>query len=257
MSLPEPYYESPCGRAVLYLGDCLEIAPSLDGVDAVISDPPYGMDWDTKTKRFSGGHNPAQRGAGRNDGRDVEGDDETFDPAPWLDLPRVVLWGSHHYAGMDGQEVVEQALARPMRDKDSSPMPTETREGEIAFTPAPIRVRVWTGTEMVYPSAAEPVALVVEMTGEVEHVYNIQSGHRDVTTCVPMLSTGLQDAEGREVWEGDLAEWMGDVYRVRLNPAAGAILYRDGSSRYRTLWEAGRDGYRVVGNAFEGIRETA
>ncbi len=25
-------------------GDCLSILPTLDGVDAVISDPPYGMD---------------------------------------------------------------------------------------------------------------------------------------------------------------------------------------------------------------------
>ena len=30
------------GNAVLYLGDCLEILPSLPKVDAVITDPPYG-----------------------------------------------------------------------------------------------------------------------------------------------------------------------------------------------------------------------
>ncbi len=31
------------GNATLYLGDCLEILPTLDKVDAVITDPPYGM----------------------------------------------------------------------------------------------------------------------------------------------------------------------------------------------------------------------
>lgn len=31
------------GRATLYLGDCLEILPSLPKVDAVITDPPYGI----------------------------------------------------------------------------------------------------------------------------------------------------------------------------------------------------------------------
>lgn len=31
------------GKATLYLGDCLEILPTLDKVDAVVTDPPYGM----------------------------------------------------------------------------------------------------------------------------------------------------------------------------------------------------------------------
>lgn len=31
------------GAATLYLGDCLEILPTLDAVDAVVTDPPYGM----------------------------------------------------------------------------------------------------------------------------------------------------------------------------------------------------------------------
>jgi len=32
------------GNATLYLGDCLEILPTLPKVDAVITDPPYGID---------------------------------------------------------------------------------------------------------------------------------------------------------------------------------------------------------------------
>jgi DNA modification methylase len=31
------------GRATLYLGDCVEIIPSLGSVDAVVTDPPYGL----------------------------------------------------------------------------------------------------------------------------------------------------------------------------------------------------------------------
>ena len=31
------------GNATLYLGDCLEILPTLEKVDAVITDPPYGI----------------------------------------------------------------------------------------------------------------------------------------------------------------------------------------------------------------------
>ena len=31
------------GDATLYLGDCMEVLPTLDKVDAVITDPPYGI----------------------------------------------------------------------------------------------------------------------------------------------------------------------------------------------------------------------
>ena len=33
------------GDATLYLGDCLEVLPTLGGVDAVVTDPPYGMEF--------------------------------------------------------------------------------------------------------------------------------------------------------------------------------------------------------------------
>jgi DNA modification methylase len=81
----------------LYHGDCLEILPEIEA-DAVISDPPYGMDWNPDTTRFSGGNDPSQRGNGRNDRRKVMHDDEPFDPSPWLAWDKVVLWGMHHFA---------------------------------------------------------------------------------------------------------------------------------------------------------------
>lgn len=31
------------GDATLYLGDCMDILPTLDKVDAVVTDPPYGI----------------------------------------------------------------------------------------------------------------------------------------------------------------------------------------------------------------------
>ena len=34
-------YASSCGRVTLYLGDCMDIMPTLTGVNAVITDPPY------------------------------------------------------------------------------------------------------------------------------------------------------------------------------------------------------------------------
>lgn len=84
------------GQAELYLGDCLELAEQLKA-DAVISDPPYGMKWNTNSGRYSGGETPETRGRGI-DWAPVHGDAQPFDPAPWLAFPRVVLFGSNHYA---------------------------------------------------------------------------------------------------------------------------------------------------------------
>lgn len=77
----------------LILGDCLAHLPI--AADAVISDPPYGMDWNTDSKRFSGGKR--KRGEGVDNWGKVSGDDKPFDPALWLEYPACVLWGSNHY----------------------------------------------------------------------------------------------------------------------------------------------------------------
>jgi DNA modification methylase len=82
----------------LYLGDCREILPTLGKVDAVVTDPPYGMEFNTDSRRYSGGkHGGKRRGQGRCD-RTIQGDDCEFDPSPWLAFDEVILWGSNHYA---------------------------------------------------------------------------------------------------------------------------------------------------------------
>jgi DNA modification methylase len=43
MSLPVPYFQTD--DVTLYCGDCLEILPHLGKVDAVVTDPPYGVEF--------------------------------------------------------------------------------------------------------------------------------------------------------------------------------------------------------------------
>ncbi len=43
------------GDATLYLGDCLEILPQISKVDAVVTDPPYGVNYEGSTTKH--GHN--------------------------------------------------------------------------------------------------------------------------------------------------------------------------------------------------------
>lgn len=92
-SAMKPYYDDGDGR-VIYLGDCRVIAPLLDvDVGLVLTDPPYGMSWDTNSRRFTNG-----RGSHHATAKRIIGDDADFDPSPWVEFPKVVLWGSNHYA---------------------------------------------------------------------------------------------------------------------------------------------------------------
>lgn len=96
MKLPKPYYDD--GQITIYHGDCREVAPTISA-DVVVSDPPYGMNWDTNTDRFSGGSSArvARRGSGRSNQDRVAQDDRPFDPSPWLAYSGVVLFGSNHF----------------------------------------------------------------------------------------------------------------------------------------------------------------
>ncbi|WP_279338424.1 MULTISPECIES: DNA methyltransferase [unclassified Simplicispira] len=76
----------------------MEVLPTLGKVDAVITDPPYGMSWDTNSKRFSGNDGARKRGRGREDWGAILQDAQPFDPSPWLAFPKVIVWGANHYA---------------------------------------------------------------------------------------------------------------------------------------------------------------
>jgi site-specific DNA-methyltransferase (adenine-specific) len=86
--MPEPYYSDE--RVTLYHGDCREVLPTLTAVTAIVTDPPYGINADTKA-----------HGAGiglRHSWSPIHGDQEPFDPTHLLGYPTVVLFGANHYA---------------------------------------------------------------------------------------------------------------------------------------------------------------
>jgi site-specific DNA-methyltransferase (adenine-specific) len=87
----KPYYERD--GIVIYHGDAREILPTLEPVDLVLTDPPYGVGLET---RFAS----AGRGewAENRDFPPVYGDDEPFDPRHLLAFPNLVLWGANYYS---------------------------------------------------------------------------------------------------------------------------------------------------------------
>lgn len=84
-----PYYDH--GGITIYLGDSLEIAPRLEPVELLLTDPPYGIG-------YKGGGGGSIHSANRRKTERVEGDLQPFDPAPWLGYPNVALFGAQHFA---------------------------------------------------------------------------------------------------------------------------------------------------------------
>lgn len=81
-----PYFESK--SVTIYHGDCLEVLPTLGAVDAVVTDPPYGVGWDCDyASQF-----PSRFGKNKTY-RPIVGDAAPFDPSPWLSFPRVAMFG--------------------------------------------------------------------------------------------------------------------------------------------------------------------
>lgn len=83
------FEKSVIGDATLYLGDCMDILPTLPKVDAVITDPPYGISFAAQPTNY-------QRAAGMKP--------EKWDNSIVLNLPEIVsigktqvVWGGNYY----------------------------------------------------------------------------------------------------------------------------------------------------------------
>jgi site-specific DNA-methyltransferase (adenine-specific) len=95
----KPYYRK--NGITIYHGDCRDVLPTLPRVNLVLTDPPYGVKWDTDYTKLRPG--PSSFGAkadlvGRTKYPPVSGDDKPFDPAPWLKFPKAILWGANCYS---------------------------------------------------------------------------------------------------------------------------------------------------------------
>lgn len=97
------------GAAELHLGDCRDVLPTLGPVDAVVTDPPYGIDIAAQatigaTGRNSGGHTLGARSV-KNYGVS-EWDKVGMSADQWLAVkaaaPLWIVWGGNHLADVMG-----------------------------------------------------------------------------------------------------------------------------------------------------------
>lgn len=172
------------GLATLYLGDCREIAPTLPRPDAVVSDPPYGQRHKVnvlragRTRRYTLG-GTANSGAGEaQEWPDIIGDDEPFDPTPWLGAADIVLlWGAHRFADR------LPAGSWLLWDKVPTGKVRDQGDGEAAwlnaFPPRPLRIfrLLWDGV-CVGPAARH------EVTAGQQRVHPTQKPEALMAWCI-------------------------------------------------------------------------
>lgn len=113
------------GDCTLYLGDCMEVMPTLGRVDAVVTDPPYGIG--------------AAKGAHSN----LKMADKDWDrTAPNMDW----LWGSGiDYIVWGGNYFYNVPPRRCFLIWDKHPMPPSYAFGEMAVTSINMNASKWCG----------------------------------------------------------------------------------------------------------------
>lgn len=85
--------EERIGGQRLILGDCLQVMPGLGRFDAVVTDPPYGIDYNPTRSQSSAasGSRKAQK--------KVAGDAVAFDPSPFLAVAdQWLFWGANNFS---------------------------------------------------------------------------------------------------------------------------------------------------------------
>lgn len=91
--------EEQIGDCRLILGDCLEVMPTLAPVDAVVTDPPYGIKQDKGFDGFGGFGKPIGR-------RQYDGDWDSSRPPPdafaalLLASDKHIIWGGNYFTDL-------------------------------------------------------------------------------------------------------------------------------------------------------------
>ena len=118
------------GDCTLYLGDCLEVMPALGPVDAVVTDPPYGLG-------KSWGKSPGWQGScgkGRFWQGMPEWDKATADISTLpIDKPSII-WGGNYFVGLPPQK------GWLIWDKEAA---TIQAQAELAWTNCAPSVRIF------------------------------------------------------------------------------------------------------------------
>jgi site-specific DNA-methyltransferase (adenine-specific)/modification methylase len=160
----------------------------LTGVDAVVTDPPYGIGF---VRAGHGGNAPSLFA-----GVAIAGDDANFDPTQWLNYSSAILWGANYYA--DRLPLTGGWLVWDKREINTV---NDNSDCELAWTNTTSKARMfrhyWNGywrkgemgDEHLHPTQ-KPVALMVWCLGFVDGDTILDPYMGSGTTGVACIRTG-------------------------------------------------------------------
>ena len=135
------------GGATLFLGDALKLASKLPKVGAIVTDPPYGNNYQVNKKRTRASsldwkalHPDRQTETVWSDISDAT----KFDPRGWSYFDEIIMWGANHYS-----EHLPSASCWLVWDKKCDGTPDDFSDCELAYTnlKGPVRkfAHLWRG----------------------------------------------------------------------------------------------------------------
>lgn len=154
-----------CRDHRIVCGDCTNeedfaLATNGNTPSSVVTDPPYGIGFNTDYKRFTGMHPRTKH-------RPVANDDRPFDPSSWMDYESVVLWGGNCFSNRlplgtwliwdkrhkDGAAMLSDCEIAWMKGGHGAYIFAETSQGFVRPEPVqhptqkPISVMAWSITK--------------------------------------------------------------------------------------------------------------
>lgn len=180
------------GDAALYLGDCLQMWPALTIADALVTDQPYGINYEISARNWRADGLDATKPWKMPKRAAIKGDDTPFDPAPWLGFKKIAFFGANHCASRlppGGRWIVW--------DKRRDSKPDDHSDCELIWTNVPGADRIhrqkWRGivregeencsnSRKLHPNQ-KPVALMMFVLGQL----GLKAGD---LVCDPYMGSG-------------------------------------------------------------------
>jgi len=157
------------GDATLYCGDCLEILPTLSKVDAVVTDPPYGIGADKAKAHSSIRDNGAWASGGWDSGRPDEGLIRSL-----VSFGHAAIWGGNYFADLlpassgwlvwrkpqaeTGFSLADVELCWTSKSFAARTRTLPRRDGNDHPTQKPVSVMLWTLDVMGGETILDPFA---------------------------------------------------------------------------------------------------
>lgn len=135
------------GNATLYLGDCRNVLPTLGKVDAVVTDPPYGIGKDGQVRTTGGnGGRKAYAFKGWDSERPAK---DVFDAIIALS-DNIIIWGGNYFA-----DILPPSGKWLVWDKGQR---INQSDGELAWTSwnGALRIKVLNRVELMKDGAEHP-----------------------------------------------------------------------------------------------------